>query len=183
MLAAGLNFVLGAHTALISAFLLRDLHVPVALVGVFMAIDGVGAVLGAALATPVIRRFGSGRVTSVGAWLVALGSIVMAFSQPYLGLLFFGGGGLLVGMSASIISITTRSYRQRYVPSHLLARVMATVRFVTWGTLPFGALLAGGVAEMASIRFTFALVGVCAAVLALVYSASRVGRSRYLQGV
>lgn len=49
-------------------------------------------------------------------------------------------------------SVVTRTYRQVASPPEMLSRVMATVRFVSWGAIPLGGLIAGAVAETAGTR-------------------------------
>ena len=56
-----------------------------------------------------------------------------------------------VGWSAmsAARSINTRTFRQLESPPELLSRVMATVRFVSWGVIPVGSVLAGVLATTA----------------------------------
>lgn len=66
------------------------------------------------------------------------------------------------GLSASGVAVTsviTRTHRQTVSPRPLLAQVMATVRFVSWGMIPIGAVLAGALATATSPRL--ALLGAC----------------------
>ncbi len=67
-----------------------------------------------------------------------------------LGLFALGNAGLAAGVVIS--SINTRTHRQVASPPELLSRVMATVRFVSWGVIPVGALAAGGLATWTSPR-------------------------------
>jgi uncharacterized membrane protein YoaK (UPF0700 family) len=53
------------------------------------------------------------------------------------------------------------SLRQRIVPNHLLGRVMASFRIISWGSLPLGALLGGLVGQ----RFGLTAVFITAAVI------------------
>jgi hypothetical protein len=58
-----------------------------------------------------------------------------------------------------VLSVTTRTYRQLASPPALLSRVIATVRFVSWGAIPvggfFAGLLAGAVGSRTAL-FVFA---------------------------
>jgi hypothetical protein len=40
------------------------------------------------------------------------------------------------------------SIRQRIVPNHLLGRVMASFRVISWGSIPLGALLGGIIGQV-----------------------------------
>lgn len=180
ILAAVLNFVVGAQAALIAAFLVRDLGTPAALVGLLLAVEGVGALIGAAVTAPAVRRFGSARTTGWGAWVTVVGCVLLGLAVPKWGLAAFILGSLLAGFGAVVVSITTRSYRQRETPPALLGRVMTTVRFVSWGALPLGALAAGVLAEGTSTRIALIVVGAVGLIGPLVFHGSAVGRVREL---
>ncbi len=51
-----------------------------------------------------------------------------------------------------VLSTTTRTYRQIASPPEMLSRVMATVRFVSWGAIPVGGLAAGVLATWLGTR-------------------------------
>jgi hypothetical protein len=53
-----------------------------------------------------------------------------------------------------VTSVNTRTYRQVASPPELLSRVMATVRFVSWGVVPVASVLAGAFADTAGHRLT-----------------------------
>ena len=85
----------------------------------------------------------------------------------------FAGGVVLV-------SVCTRTHRQVASPSDLLARVIATVRFVSWGAIPVGALQAGIAADATTPRAALWVTCLLAALPAVVLSASPVRRMRDL---
>ena len=58
----------------------------------------------------------------------------------------FALGNAAFAATVVVASIVTRTYRQIATPTELLPRVMATVRVVSWGVIPVGALAAGTVA-------------------------------------
>ncbi len=58
--------------------------------------------------------------------------------------------GAILAVSASVggaFNVVFGSIRQRIVPNHLLGRVMASFRVISWGSLPLGALLGGLIAQ------------------------------------
>ncbi|WP_406731360.1 MFS transporter [Streptomyces sp. NBC_01794] len=150
--ATAVNFVSAALLALTPLYLVREADASATLVGIVIAMDGVGAFLGSLLATRLAGRFGTARAiwgagllggalallipltTSTGtAWYFAIGNAGFAF-------------GVVIG------SIITRTYRQTESPAELLPRVMATVRFVSWGALPAGAAVSGVLATTLGLR-------------------------------
>ena len=75
----------------------------------------------------------------------------------------------LVSTFGGAFNVVFGSIRQRIVPNHLLGRVMASFRVISWGALPIGALLGGIVAQ--SFGLTAVFVG--AALIHLVLLPSR----------
>jgi dipeptide/tripeptide permease len=73
----------------------------------------------------------------------------------------FGMTGLAAGVT--VFSVITRTHRQTVSPPDLLSRVMASVRFISWGVIPLGAVVAGAAAEVWEPRA--GLVVACAASL------------------
>nr|AGZ94013.1 major facilitator superfamily MFS_1 [Streptomyces sp. MMG1662] len=161
--ATAMNFVIGALAALAPTYLVRVAGMSPLMVGVLIALDGVGSFAGAAVATKLAAKAGSARAllyASVGGAGLAL---VMPLTTRPGNAYFFGigYGGLAAG--AVIGSILTRTHRQIESPPDLLARVMATVRFVSWGAVPLGAVLAGLLATFGSLRLS--LSAACALAL------------------
>ncbi len=150
--ATATNFACGALLALAPVYLVRDLQAPPALVGVLIASEGVGSLVGAALAPRVSRSVGSARGLLLAGLVGALLGLLMPLGHGGWGMVLFAlgnagfAGGVVVG------SINTRTYRQTASPPELLSRVMATVRFVSWGAVPVGALAAGALANGSTPR-------------------------------
>ncbi|MFC5215367.1 MFS transporter [Streptomyces coerulescens] len=152
------NFTCGAFMALLPVFLVRTLDAPVALVGVLIATEGLGSLIGAALTPRLAERLGSARTLLVTTLFGASVALLMPLSTSGWGLLLFALGNIGFGASVVVLSILTRTHRQTVTPPDLLPRVMATVRFVSWGAVPFGALTAGAVATAAGNRGSLWLI-------------------------
>jgi len=146
------NFANGALMAIIPVFLVRDLHASPALVGVLIAADGVGSLIGAALAPWLTARLGSARAMMVAAVGGAATALLMPVGDGVWGMVAFAVANVGFGIGVVVFSINARTHRQVVSPPELLSRVIATVRFVSWGAIPFGALLGGVVATVAGPR-------------------------------
>ena len=146
------NFVCGALMALTPVYLVRQLGASPGLVGVLIATEGVGSLVGATLNPGFVARWGTARaiiLAETGAALFAL--LIPAGSGGWaLGLFAVGNAGFATGVV--ITSINTRTHRQVASPPELLSRVVATVRFISWGVIPLGALAAGALASLTSPR-------------------------------
>lgn len=140
------NFILGGLMALTPVFLVRTLHAPASLVGLLIAAEGLGSLVGATLTTRLANRLGSARTLVCGTFAGAAFALLMPLAQTGWGLLLFALGSMGFGAAAVIMSILTRTHRQTVTPIELLPRVMATVRFISWGAIPVGALVAGAAA-------------------------------------
>jgi MFS family permease len=144
--ATAINFSCGALLALTPVYLIRELGAAPAVVGLLIATEGLGAMLGSWLTPRLERRFGGARVMLTATFTGAALALLMPLFDGLLGALVFTVGN--AGFAAGVVvgSILTRTHRQTASPPELLARVMATVRFVSWGAAPVGSLAAGGLA-------------------------------------
>jgi MFS family permease len=146
------NFANGALMAVIPVYLVRDLHASPALVGLLIAADGAGSFIGAALAPRLSARLGSARAVMVAAVGGAVLALLMPVGHGVWGMVAFAVANVGFGIGVVIFSINARTHRQVTSPPELLSRVIATVRFVSWGAIPFGAVLGGAVATVAGPR-------------------------------
>lgn len=146
------NFANGALMAIIPVYLVRELHASPVLVGLLIAADGVGSFIGAALAPWLTARLGSARALMFAAFGGAAVALLMPLGHGVWGMVAFAVANVGFGIGVVVFSINARTHRQVESPPELLSRVIATVRFVSWGAIPFGALLGGVVASVAGPR-------------------------------
>jgi MFS family permease len=161
--ALAVNFVSGALLTLTPLYLVRTLGASPALVGVLLGTEGAGALLGATLTPRLVRQVGSARTLLLVSGGQLLSAVLLPLGSDGVGMVLFGFGNAGLAANVVVFSIITRTYRQNASPPELLSRVMATVRFVSWGAIPIGALLAGVLAQATSPR-----VALWTSVLALV---------------
>ncbi|BAJ26671.1 MULTISPECIES: MFS transporter [Kitasatospora] len=177
------NFVCGALMAVIPLFLVRTAHAPAGLVGLLMAAEGVGSLVGAALTPRLAARLGTARALRYGSLFGVLTAPLMALAPGGPGLLLFALGNAGFGASVVVLSILTRTHRQSTTPAALLPRVMATVRFVSWGAIPVGALAAGAAASLWGPRTALALACALTALSPALLFASKLRGARDLTDV
>jgi len=132
-----------------ASFLLFAVFVPYAVrhlglsasgVGATLAMFGAGMVVGALLATRVMRRLAFGTVIALGPIAGFVAATVMALTtfipSPWLaGLSFF-----LLGAGPILWVISTTTLRQSVTPPQLLGRVSA-INIMSYGARPLGAAL------------------------------------------
>ncbi len=157
--ATAVNFVCGGLLALVPLYLVRGLHVSPLLVGLLLATEGAGSLAGASLTPTIVRRWQSGAAVRGASFAAAATVLLLPLATGALGVALFAIGNAGFAASVVVFSICTRTHRQIASPPELLSRVMATVRFVSWGAIPIGSLTAGAIAAGVGVRA--ALTSLC----------------------
>lgn len=146
------NLPLAGYGSLVVAFLVRDLDQGPAAVGFLVAVGSIGGVAGATAVGRLVARLGTARtlvVCKVGAGPCAL-LLPLAEAGPRLTLFVLGSALVAGGVVAG--NVVSASFRQTYVPGHLLGRVTSAMQVVNLGTIPVGAVIAGTIASAFGIR-------------------------------
>ncbi len=164
MVAAGVNILSAAFDTILIPFLVRTLRVQPGLVGVLLALGGVGGVLGATVGARFAAKLGFAKALLAAALAGSLFSPLVPAAVPGAGLLLLGVALLAREASVATLSLLIRTYRQVFSPPELLARVTATYRFLAWGVLPIGAFGGGLLGQWLGNRV--ALWAVCGALIA-----------------
>ena len=139
------NFFGALTTTLLPIFVLRELGLTPQMLGIVFSLSAVGGLLGA-IATPrIVARLGEARAIPISAIAFSIApfflpaiSLVPALAFPLLVVQFF-----VMSFTILLYNITQVTFRQRITPPRLLGRMNASIRFVVWGVMPIGALLAG----------------------------------------
>ena len=174
-----LNFVCGGQMALFALYLVHVTGAPAALVGLLLGAEGVGALLGAAMTPRLSRAVGTARLCVVGGWISFVGALVIPLGDHVSAWAAFAAGTVVFAAGVVFVSTTTRTYRQVATPEELLPRVMATVRFVSWGAIPLGGLAAGALASTIGVRSTLWTLAALTAVAPLILLSSRMRGLRH----
>lgn len=107
-------------------------------VGTVLAMYGVGMVVGAALATRVMRWLPFGSVIGLGPVTGFVSSVVMALTTLYPTPLLAALSFFLLGVGPILWVISTTTLRQSVTPPRLLGRVSA-INIMSYGARPLGA--------------------------------------------
>lgn len=178
--ATAANFVSGALIALAPVYLVRELGASPGLVGLLIAADGLGALVGAAITPILSRRLGTARSMVIGGFVGGSMALLMPLGHGTAGMVAFAVGSAGLSAFTVVFSVNTRTHRQVASPPELLPRVMATVRFVSWGVIPIGAVLAGALATATDERMALVVACVLAFADPLILLFSPVRRLRDL---
>ncbi|HEY3893333.1 MAG TPA: MFS transporter [Bradyrhizobium sp.] len=107
-------------------------------VGVTLAMYGVGMVVGALLATRVMRRLAFGTVIGLGPVTGFVAATVLALTTVVPSPQLAGLGFFLLGAGPILWVISTTTLRQSVTPPRLLGRVSA-INILSYGARPIGA--------------------------------------------
>lgn len=162
-------------TVLLLVHAVRELGLTAGHLGLVVSLGAVGAVVGAAAAPASVRRFGVGPVliACAGAESLVLGVIPFvdaAWSPPAI-VAALVGVFAINGAGTSLSSVVALTLRQLRTPDHLLGRVNATVRWISYGVVAIGAGLGGLAGENLGTRSGIA-AGCVGVALTLVWVAA-----------
>lgn len=153
------NFFNLAFGAIIVLFLVEELHLTAAEIGVVFGVAAAGAVVGALVAPRVARRIGIGPAIAVGCVL---------FTAPLLAMPLAAGPKLVVialllaaefasSVGVMVFDINQNSLTLLVTPQRLRPRQIAITRVINYGVRPLGAVAGGAAGAAFGLRPTLAV--------------------------
>ncbi|HMM94454.1 MFS transporter [Phycicoccus sp.] len=155
---AASNFALTGYGALLVLFLVRDLGVRPATVGLLLSAGSVGGLVGAAVATRLARRVGTARALR---WLQVLGgptALLIPLAGPGAAVALVPLGAALVGVGVVGANVVRSAFRQRWTPPALLGRTMAASSVLNFGTMPVAGVVAGWLGSSLGVHPTIVVM-------------------------
>jgi MFS family permease len=146
------NLAYGGVLAIAVVFLIRVAHFDAAAVGLLTAAGSAGGVLGALVARRVAKRVGTARALLLSVLASGLSGLLIPLTAAGPRAAFYVAGSGIVTASITGANVIIVSFRQTYTPPGMLGRTTASQRFLTYGTAPLGALLAGGLGTALNVR-------------------------------
>ncbi|MGV0834038.1 MFS transporter [Mycolicibacterium thermoresistibile] len=148
------------------------------LVGTLTAAFGVGAAAGMATLALMRGRLASPLVSSIGLWLLAAGSLVLALSTvTAVALAGFVLAGLGFGWAMTGLSTVV----QERAPDELRGRIMALWLVGFLGSRPIAAAVLGGTADGVSVTAAFLVAAVTVVVIAVLCRPAALGHLKVPQ--
>ncbi|MFF8919422.1 MFS transporter [Streptomyces sp. NPDC015032] len=164
MYGAAVNMALMEYQAVQIVFLVRTVGASSATVVRLIMAGSLGAVL----ANPLGRRFGTARgLLVLQLLLTGPFALLLPLTTLGTGLLFFGVGAFTVSAGVVACNVVVGSFRQRYCPPRLLGRVVATAMMLNHSTIPLGSLLGEVLGPRPTMWIMTGLVAPCGLILAL----------------
>jgi len=146
------NLFIAMQITLNLLFLVRVLHVPPALAGLFTALGSLGGIAGGMLAASMGRRVGSARIIWFSLLVFGAPALILPLAQPGWRTTLFVLGYGVAAFANAIFGASQLAYRQSVCPPGMRGRMNAASRWIIWGTLPFGGLLGGLLGSIIGIR-------------------------------
>jgi len=146
-----------AYSSMLVLFLAQTLHRSPGVIGAFLSVSAIVGLAGAFVARRLAGWLGQGPVL----WLSLVVGMPFLFVVPAIRpgwQIWLAGIGYAVAQcSIVVVNVVNGSARQVMAPDHLLGRMNATVRFLTWSTAPIGSLIGGLLGTAIGPRATLAV--------------------------
>lgn len=145
----------GMLVALEVLFATKHLGLTPAELGLVFAAGGPGSLLGSLVADRLPRIVGLGLTIGAMQVLTGVARLFMPLAAVAAGVvapaLVLAAGEFTLGIARTVFNVNQLSLRQSITPDHQQGRMNASIRFLMWGVVPFGALLGGYLGETIGI--------------------------------
>ncbi len=169
------NLFLSMGTAVLLVYLIREIHLAPAELGVVFGLGNIGLLIGALAANRVAGRIGVGPTIVVSMALAGGAGIILPLAPPAAAAALVAISQIVSGLATTIYNVNQVSLRQAIAPPGMRGRINATMRFAVWGTIPVGSFLGGVLGARVGLLATLwiAALGGQTAVLWIVLSPVR----------
>jgi MFS family permease len=154
------NFFSSMLMAVFLVYAKRELNYSAGAIGLIFALSNVGVLVAAVLARRITARIRLGPAIFLGMTVGALAMLLIPLAPTDNAYPFFVGAFLLFGFGGTLFNIDQVSLRQAITPDRMQGRMNASMRFMVWGTMPFGALLGGVLGTTLGLRQTLLIASI-----------------------
>ena len=153
--------------SLLLVYAVRELGLTAGTIGLALSIGSLGTLVAALTARRIGARLGVGRTITLAAFLFGPATLLIALAPERAALPAIIVSMLVLSFGGILYNVTAISLIQAITPDRLLGRANASRRFVVWGVIPLGGLVAGALASTIGLRETM-IVGALGGALAVV---------------
>ncbi|HVF15230.1 MAG TPA: MFS transporter [Acidimicrobiales bacterium] len=146
------NFGSSMVAAVVVLFMIRTLELGPGVIGLLLAVGNLGLIVGSALVTRLVRRFGPGPVIIGSLGLGSPFTLLVPLAPEAYAIPALVIALLAAGARSPIYNVAQISLRQAITPPELHGRMTATMRMLVLSAMPVGALLGGLVATHSGLR-------------------------------
>jgi MFS family permease len=133
-------------------FMVRTLRFGAGTIGLIFLLGNFGVLLGALVASRLGRRYGIGPVCCAAVAMAGSADLLGPLATRSNGIVLLATAWFVAAVGNVIYNVNQVSLRQSICPQRLLGRMNATMRFLVWGTMPIGGLLAGVLSTVIGLR-------------------------------
>lgn len=176
--ASSANLFNSVITAVFYVLLARELRLSPGVIGLVTSTAAVGGLIGALVARRFAAKVGQGPAIWIASAVIGPSALVIPFVRHdwTVGLLVLAQ--LVHWIAIVVANINQLSFRQALCPPGMLGRMNATMRFVVWGAMPFGALIGGVLGSTIGVRDTLLAAAVAQSLVFLPVFLSPLRRMR-----
>ena len=138
----------------------RELDYSAGAIGLIFALSNVGVLVAALLAQRITRRIRLGPAILIGMVVAEIGLLIIPLAPTDSAYPWFVFAFLLFGFGGTLYNIDQVSLRQAITPDRMQGRMNASMRFMVWGTMPFGALIGGVLGTALGLQETLLVAGI-----------------------
>ncbi len=166
------NFFSSMSMAVFLLYAVRELGYSAGAVGLVFSLGNLGVLVAALTAGRLTKKLGLGPAIWLGMFVGQLGTLALGLAPTGHALRIFFLAWLAFGFGGTLYNIDQVSLRQAITPHRLQGRMNASMRFMVWGTMPFGSLAGGVLGTAIGLRPTLLVAGV-GGLLAVIWVSSR----------
>lgn len=155
------NLFAGFSDAVFLLYTIRALHIDPLTIGLLASASSVSGILAGVVAARLLDRVGIRSVVVGGLLLATLGDLTVAVlgNSSVAGLSAIFAAQLAASFGVTVFIVANATLRQALVPASVRGRVFTTLRVLTRGSVPIGAVLGGSLAEHTSARAALLAAG------------------------
>ncbi|MFJ8739797.1 MFS transporter [Embleya sp. NPDC127516] len=162
--AALTNFGSQLVNVLLPVVFVRELGLPAGALGLYLALGGLGILVGARCARPISGRLGFGRTLGLAGLCLAPAGLLIPLLDRGPWLVVAGLGWFLATAKMGMDNVLGVSLRQRLTPDAMLGRMNATFRCLLTGASAIGAMAAALIGQFAGVHTAIWVGGACLSV-------------------
>jgi MFS family permease len=162
----GITFSYAGATLLVIT-LLQQQKASSAIIGIILAIGGVGQIAGSLLGPIIQKRFSYRQIITAIAWGYFLSwSLYLFASTP----LLIGVITAALFTNRPIQTVATSTVRAMLVPDKMRGRVNSVLQIISWCAIPLGSLVTGVLLQLVGLQVTILFFSACFLILAVTTS-------------
>jgi MFS family permease len=154
------NFFSSMTMAVYLLYAVRERHYSAGVIGVVFTLGNIGTLVGAVSVKRITVALRLGPTIMLGMLLSCLATLLIGVAPTQHAVVYFVIAWLLFGFGGTIYNIDQVSLRQAITPPRMLGRMNASMRFMVWGTMPFGSLVGAVLGSAIGLRPTMLVAGI-----------------------